>query len=161
MNRVPARLLLLALAAILAFPALSDAQMTRGAISGTVRDATGALVPGATVTATNVDTNIGRSTVTDAQGFYRIPALEPGTYHVKAELSGFQAVEWKSVKLVAAGEVTLNPELKVAGLGEAITVLGQAEAIELNKTNGTVGTAGSPARARSPPTASARATTTT
>ena len=93
MNRVLARLFLLALVGILVFPALCDAQMTRGAISGTVRDATGALVPGAMVTATNMDTNISRSAVTDVQGFYRVPALEPGRYAVKAELSGFQAVD--------------------------------------------------------------------
>ena len=104
MNRVLARLFLLALVGILVFPALSDAQMTRGAISGTVRDATGALVPGATVTATNTDTNISRSTVTDTQGFYRIPALEAGRYAVKAELSGFQTVEYKDIRLVSASE---------------------------------------------------------
>ena len=140
MNRVLARLLLLALVGILALPALSNAQTTRGAVSGTVRDATGAVVPGASVTVTHMDTNISRSTVTDAQGFYRIPALEPGRYQVKAELSGFTPVEYKDVRLVAAGEVTINPELKVAGMGEAITVVGRAEAIELNKTSPTVGT---------------------
>ena len=140
MNRMLARFFILALAGILAFPALSAAQITRGAISGTVRDATGALVPGATVTVTNMDTNISRSAVSDAQGFYRIPALEPGRYQIKTELSGFQAVEYKDVRLVSASEVTLNPELRVAGVGEAITVVGRAEAIELNKTSGTVGT---------------------
>jgi len=140
MNRVLARLLLLALAGIVAFPPLAAAQMTRAAISGTVRDATGAVVPGATVTATNVDTNISRTAVSDAQGFYRIPALEPGTYNVKTELSGFQSVENRDVRLVAASEATINVDMKIAGVGEAITVLGRAEAVELNKTNGTVGT---------------------
>ena len=94
MNRVLARLLLLALAGFLAFPPLAAAQITRGAISGTVRDASGAVVPGATVTVTNVATNISRSAVSDAQGFYRVPALEPGTYTVRTELSGFQTVEY-------------------------------------------------------------------
>ena len=140
MDRVLARLLVLALVGIFAFPALSDAQITRGAISGTVRDATGAVVPGASVTVTNMDTNISRSAVTDAQGFFRVPALEPGRYQVKAELSGFSTVEYKDVRLVSASEVTINPELKVAGVGEAITVVGRAEGIELNKTSATVGT---------------------
>ncbi len=135
MDRVLARLLVLALVGILAFPALSAAQITRGAISGTVRDATGAVVPGASVTVTNMDTNISRSAVTDAQGFFRVPALEPGRYAVKAELSGFSTVEYKDIRLVSASEVTINPELKVAGVGEAITVVGRAEAIELNKTS--------------------------
>jgi hypothetical protein len=134
-----ARGLALVLAGLLVFPALSAAQITRGAISGTVRDASGAVVPGATVTVTNMDTNISRTAVTDAQGFYRVPALEPGRYQVKTELSGFQTVEYKDVRLVSAGEVTLNSELKVAGVGEAITVVGKAEAIELNKTSPTIG----------------------
>jgi hypothetical protein len=137
MDRALARLLLLALAGILALPALSTAQITRGAVSGTVRDATGALVPGASVTVTNMDTNISRSAVSDAQGFFRVPALEPGRYAVKAELSGFSTVEYKDIRLVSASEVTVNPELKVAGVGEAITVIGRAEALELNKTSPT------------------------
>ena len=140
MDRVLARLLALALVGILAFPALSAAQITRGAISGTVRDATGAVVPGASVTVTNTATNISRSAVSDARGFFRLPALEPGVYTVKAELSGFSTVEFKDVGLETASEVTINPEMKVAGVGEAITVVGRAEGIELNKTSGTIGT---------------------
>jgi hypothetical protein len=140
MSRVAARFLSLAWAALLLFPPLAAAQMTRGAISGTVRDASGALVPGVTVTVTNNDTNQSRSAVSDANGFYRVPALEPGTYTVRSELSGFQTVELKEVRLVAASEATINVDMKVAGVGEAITVLGQAESADLNKTNGTVGT---------------------
>ena len=140
MNRVLARLFLLALVGILVFPALSDAQITRGAVSGTVRDASGAAVPGASVTVTNMDTNISRTAVSDAVGFFRVPALEPGRYQVRAELSGFSTVEYKDIRLVSASEVTVNPELKVAGVGEAITVVGRAEAIELNKTSATIGT---------------------
>jgi Carboxypeptidase regulatory-like domain/TonB dependent receptor-like, beta-barrel len=139
MNRLFARLVLLALAGTLAFAAFSTAQITRGAISGTVRDATGALVPGAAVTVTNMDTNISRSVVTDDLGFYRVPALDPGRYAVKVELSGFQTVEFKDIRLLTATEVTLNPELKVAGVGEAITVVGEAAGVELNKTSPTVG----------------------
>jgi len=140
MSRVPARLLFLASAALLAFPPLAAAQMTRGTISGTVRDATGAIVPGATVTVTKVDTNISRSAVSDAKGFYRVPALEPGTYTVRTELSGFQAVENHDVRLVAATDYKLDVDMKVAGASEAITVLGKREAIELNRTSPTVGT---------------------
>jgi hypothetical protein len=141
MSRVRATLLLLfALVGVLALPAPSQAQITRGAISGTVRDASGAVVPGVVVTVTNVDTNISRSAVTDAQGFYRVPALEPGLYAVKAALSGFQTTEYKDVRLVASSEVTLNAELKIAKVGELVTVVGEAGAIELNKTSPTVGT---------------------
>ena len=55
------------------------------------------------VTVTNVDTNAARSVVTDVQGFYRVPALEPGTYTVRTELSGFQTVENREVRLVGRG----------------------------------------------------------
>jgi carboxypeptidase family protein len=140
MSRVAARFLSLAWAALLLFPPLAAAQMTRGAISGTVRDATGALVPGASVTVTNVATNQSRSVTTDGNGFYRVPALEPGSYKVVTELTGFQSVENRDVRLVSASEVTLNVDMKVASVGEAISVLGKAEAIELNKTSATVGT---------------------
>ena len=117
MSRVPARLLFLALAALLAFPPLAAAQMTRGAISGTVRDASGALVPGASITVTNLDTNQSRGATSDAKGFYRVPALEPGPYKVLTELSGFTSVENRDVRLVAASEVTLNVDMKVGGSG--------------------------------------------
>jgi hypothetical protein len=115
------------------------AQITRGAISGTIRDATGAVVPGASVTVTNMDTNIGRSAVTNTVGFYRVPALDPGRYAVLTELVGFSRVESRDIAVRTATEVTLNVELKVGGRGEAITVMAKPEAIELNKTNPTIG----------------------
>lgn len=115
------------------------AQMTRGAISGTVRDATGAVVPGATVTVMQTDTNQAKSAVTDAQGFYRVPALEPGRYTVRTELPGFSTVETRDVPVRTASEASLNVELKVGGTAEAITVTGKAEAAELNKTDATIG----------------------
>lgn len=137
-TRVRAGLLFAALASMVPLPAA--AQLTRGAISGTVRDPQGAAVPGASVTVTNMATNISRSTVTDSEGFYRVPALEPGTYALRAEIAGFTTVAYKDVRVVADGEVTLNVALKVAGVGEVLTVTGKAEALELNKTNPTIGT---------------------
>ncbi len=117
-----------------------EAQITRGAITGNVRDTTGAVVPGSVVTATNVDTNIARSAVTDAAGFFRIPALDPGVYTVKVVLAGFNTVEYPNVRLVSATEVTLNAELAVAAVGETIMVVGEAAGVELNKTSATIGT---------------------
>jgi len=75
-----------------------DAQGTRGIISGTVSDKSGAVLPGVTVTVTNQDTGIVRSGTTTADGLYRFPALEPGLYTVRAALSGFQIVENKTSK---------------------------------------------------------------
>src|SRR5688572_21024665 len=83
--------------AALMLPAAGFAQMTRGSVAGVVRDGTGAVVPGANVTVTNVATNASQNVVTDGEGFYRAPALEPGTYTVTTELSGFRKVEQRDV----------------------------------------------------------------
>src|SRR5687768_6140854 len=83
--------------AALMLPAAGFAQMTRGSVAGTVRDTSGAIVPGATVTVTNVATNAAQSVTSDAQGFYRAPALEPGIYTVTTELTGFRKVEQREV----------------------------------------------------------------
>jgi hypothetical protein len=115
-----------------------SAQMTRGGINGTVRDMSGGVVPGATVTIVQVETNQSRDTVTDAQGFYSVTALEPGTYLVRTELAGFATVETKNVIVRAATEVTVNVELKIAGVGEEVTVVADAAAVELNKTSPTI-----------------------
>ena len=128
-----------ALLLAVAFADPAAAQLTRGAVSGTVRDATGALVPGATVTVTNTDTNQAKTAVTDAQGFYRVAALEPGPYTVRTELAGFSTVETRDIPVRSASEVSLNVELKVGGTTEAITVTGGTEAVELNKTDPTIG----------------------
>jgi len=128
-----------ALLLAVAFAGPAAAQMTRGAVSGTVRDATGAIVPGATVTVTNTGTNQAKTTITDANGFYRVAALEPGAYTVRTELTGFTTVETRDIPVRSASEVSLNVELKVGGASEAITVTGRMEAVELNKTDGTIG----------------------
>ena len=124
--------------ALIAFASAASAQMTRGAISGTVRDQTAGALPGVTVTATNTETGAARTAVSDAIGFYRLPALEPGTYTVKAELSGF-APFTQAIKVNADTEVKVDVGLKVAGLGEAVTVEATSAAFELNRTSPTVG----------------------
>ena len=71
-------------------------QEFRGSLLGSVRDASGAVVPGATVAAINVETNISTSTVSGEIGNYRIPFLLPGNYRVIVELSGFRRLERNS-----------------------------------------------------------------
>ena len=126
-------------AAVLLLSNPATAQMTRGAVSGTVRDQTAGAIPGVTVTATNSDTAATRSALSDAIGFYRLPALEPGTYTVRAELSGFTSFS-TTVKINADTEVKIDVGLKVASLGESVTVEGSVSSIELNRTSPTVGT---------------------
>jgi hypothetical protein len=88
----PFRAALGALAVLLALSVPVQAQLTRGIVSGTVRDASGLAVPGATVTVTNVETNISRVTVSSEVGFYRVPP-STGSYKVKFEMTGFGAVD--------------------------------------------------------------------
>jgi hypothetical protein len=122
-----------------ALPANSSAQMTRGGIAGTVRDASGGVVPGATVTVTNVGTNAVQTATTDAQGFYRVAALEPGTYTVVIELSGFRTVEQRDVPVRAALDAAVDATLSPAGVGETVTVTAEAATV-LNRSNPTIST---------------------
>lgn len=126
-----------ALAVLLTLSGVAQAQLTRGIVSGTVRDASGLAVPGATVTVTNVDTNISRTSVTSEVGFYRVPALEPGSYKVKVEMPGFGAVEHR-IRVQSALEATVDASLK-PGVTEEINVTGEVEAVSLNKSNPTIG----------------------
>ena len=69
--------------------AMAQTRATAADLTGTVLDQTNSVLPGATITATNADTNAVRTATTDDRGRYTIPALPPGTYTVTCELSGF------------------------------------------------------------------------
>ncbi len=125
------------LAAVLV-PSVGVAQMTRGSIAGTARDSSGAVVPGATVSVTSVATNAVQTAVTDAEGFYRVPALEPGRYTVTTELASFRKVEQRDVDVRPALETPLDVRLELAGVGEMVQVTADAGTAGLNKTNPTI-----------------------
>jgi len=124
---------------ILSLPVGVHAQLTRGAINGTVRDEAGATVPGATVRVVNPTTNISRDTTANDDGFYRVSALEPGTYNVVIEKQGFAKVENREVVVQTSLETTFDAELKAGGITETVDVTAQSDAISLNKTNATIG----------------------
>src|SRR5215475_14306829 len=77
------------------------AQSTQGAILGTVRDSSGAIVPNATVTATNIDTSVSRTDTTDASGNYQLLNLSAGRYKVEITASGFDTTVIDNLLLVA------------------------------------------------------------
>src|SRR5216684_5687877 len=99
-------------------------------INGRVADQGGAVLPGATVTVTNGGTGAVRSTVTNAEGLYSIPALNPGTYTVKAELAGFAAAARASVELITGSTLTVDHQLLLASLEESLTVTAQSPLVE-------------------------------
>src|SRR3954454_6739617 len=106
------------------------AQFDRGQISGTVKDAQGAVVPGATVTVTNTQTQITQNTVTDSSGFYTVPNLAPGRYDVSAELEGFKKAVRSGVQLDAASAQTLEFALATGALTESVTVTADTSALQ-------------------------------
>ena len=79
--------------------ARAQAQAANGNIEGVVRDASRAVLPGVTVTVTNTDTGLERSTLTNEEGLYRVLLLPIGTYRVVAELSGFRKSEQTGLTL--------------------------------------------------------------
>jgi hypothetical protein len=98
------------------------AQFDRGAISGTIKDEQGGVIPGVTVTARNTQTQQLVTTVTDSSGFYTFPNLLPGRYDVLAELQGFKKVSRQNVPLDATGAITLDFALPTGAISEELTV---------------------------------------
>jgi hypothetical protein len=121
---------LFALASVLALAAPAAAQFDRGQISGTVKDAQGAVVPGATVIVTNSQTQIAQTTVTDSSGFFTVPNLAPGRYDVSAELEGFKKAVRQGVQLDAASAQNLEFTLATGALTESVTVSADAAALQ-------------------------------
>jgi hypothetical protein len=106
------------------------AQFDRAQVSGTVRDAQGGVVPGATVVVTNNQTQTGRTTVSDESGFFTVPNLTPGRYDVSAELQGFKKSLRQNVQLDAASSVNLEFTLETGALSESVTVTAEATPLQ-------------------------------
>ena len=113
-------------------PAMATAQSS---ITGTVRDATGAVLPGVTVEASSpVLIEKSRSAVTDGEGVYRVIDLRPGPYSVTFTLSGFSSVRREGIDLPASFTATLNADMKVGSLEETVTVSGQGPLVDVSNT---------------------------
>ena len=128
--------LLALLAAVLLAPSLAIAQIGQtGTLTGTVTDASGAVLPGVTVSVTS-EALIGgsRSAVTDENGVYRFPTLPPGTYAVSAELSGFKPFTQQEVRLQLGQTLTVDPRLEVGGFEDRITVAGGAPVVDVKSS---------------------------
>src|SRR5262245_28281525 len=121
------------LALMTAAGAMAQTRATTADLSGTVLDQTNAVLPGATITATNTETNAVRTATTDERGRFTIPALPPGTYTITSELSGFGAD--KTEVTLALGEWrTLDFTLRVAGTTEEVRVVEAAPLVDIKNT---------------------------
>src|SRR3989304_4974361 len=124
-NRMARNLLGVFLGVVL-WSQLALGQATTGTISGVVRDATAAVIPGATVTVTNVDTGISRSLSTGAQGGVNAPNLLPGNYEVQAQVAGFQTEVRSGITLSVGREAVVNFTLQVGDVTQSVEVTGEA-----------------------------------
>ena len=115
-------------------PAFVTAQVAQAELRGTVLDESGAALPGATITATHVDTGTVRNTVTTATGTYLMPALPIGAYRVVAELAGFGSLAKEGIRLAVGDTAALDFTLKVATVAETITVQGESPLIDTKKS---------------------------
>jgi hypothetical protein len=106
------------------------AQLPTGTILGTVKDASGAVIPGAAVTVANAQTGFSRSTTTAADGSFRLPALPVGAYEVGVEHPGFQHAVRSGLQLNIGQEAVLNFSLQIGGVEQTIAVTAEAPMIE-------------------------------
>ena len=127
------RLVWLTLAcAIVALPSLASAQ--DATLTGTIRDNTGAVLPGVTITATNEAQGTTFEGVTDATGNYRV-LVRAGIYRVSAALAGFATVVRPGVELLVGRQVALSLDMAVSGLQETVTVTGEAPLLDVTSSN--------------------------
>lgn len=123
----------LALVTTLTVPAWGQQQT--GSISGRAEDASGASLPGVSVTIASENLIGGaRNAVTDGQGAYRFTLLPGGRYTVKFELSGFGTLNIEGVSLSAGGAATINGKLELATIQESVTVTSQSPTIDLESS---------------------------
>ncbi|MGE0455117.1 MAG: TonB-dependent receptor [Vicinamibacteria bacterium] len=116
---------LLALAALAPF-AYAQSTAINGAIEGTVKDTTGAVMPGVTVTLTNVETGAQRTVISTSSGSYRALLLPLGSYRVRAELQGFKTTERTNISLSAGQTATVDLSLEVGGMQEVVSISAEA-----------------------------------
>jgi hypothetical protein len=98
------------------------AQTGTAAVVGTVTDASGAALPGAKVTASNLDTGLGVSATSSRSGDYRIPGLIPGRYEVRAEKEDFSTEIWRNISLSVAQQLEVNLSMKVGLIKQEVVV---------------------------------------
>jgi hypothetical protein len=115
--------------------AAATAQAVFGAITGTVTDSSGAVLPGADISVTNVDTSVRKTLVTNEAGVYNATNLVPGVYKVEASLSGFKTAVVSSLVLEVNANQKVDITLDVGPAAETVTVTAVAPLLQTEQTN--------------------------
>src|SRR5215831_12123748 len=117
----------IAIVSLIAFGScLVFSQVSTAALSGVVRDASGALVPGVTVTVRHVESGLTRIAVTNETGSYSAQLLPVGAYEITTDLPGFKQEVRRGINLVVGQEAVVNLTLEVGAAAELVTVTGEA-----------------------------------
>src|SRR5262249_55475181 len=112
------------------------AQETRGTILGTVRDASGEAIPGATIQAVNTETKIPTQVVANSNGIFEIPYLVPGTYDVSVTAQGFKRAVQQHIAVSLGSRVDLTLQMEVGQLSEEVVISAVAPMLETTSANG-------------------------
>jgi len=126
-----------ALLLVLVLPIGVFGQSSNASLSGTITDASGAVIPEAVVTATNTATGVVSKSVSNNAGIYSFPSLIPGKYKVTVDMAGFQSQPFTDVQLGNAAQIRLNCKLQLAGLQQAVEVSVAAERLILDSSSST------------------------
>src|SRR5947207_8494515 len=106
------------------------AQSERGTITGTVSDATNAVIPGAGIVATNIETAARYETISTETGNYTLPQLPSGNYQLSVELPGFKKYVRQGLTVQAAQTMRIDVSLEVGSASESVTVEADAPLIK-------------------------------
>src|SRR3954452_6101333 len=121
--------------AALVTPTPARAQAVSGGLVGNLTDQSGLAMPGATVTITEVNTNISKTTTTNESGNYTFPSLKDGTYKVVAELAGFKRVVRDGVIVAVNTTVRVDFKLEVGALEESVTVQAESPVLQTDRSD--------------------------
>src|SRR5438045_412263 len=111
------------------------AQSVNSTIGGTVQDSTGAFIPGVTITATNTQTGVSSTTLSNESGAYQFPSLQPGTYTISAELPGFTTQRARDYQLGGSAQARINFTMQVATASTSVEVTVAADAALTTSSN--------------------------
>jgi Carboxypeptidase regulatory-like domain/TonB dependent receptor-like, beta-barrel len=118
------------LVVLFAWTGVASAQVTSAVLQGVVTDSQGGVLPGVTVSVTNTETGFVREVVSDSVGFFRAVALPPGPYAVKATMDSFTPYSRTGLVLTVGQTATINMQLGLATLTEAVTVEGTSPLVD-------------------------------
>jgi Carboxypeptidase regulatory-like domain len=118
-----------------AIPSRAAAQAVTGTLLGNITDSSGGAVPGVSVTATEVDTAVSRTTVSNEAGHYAFPSLLNGKYTVTAEIQGFKKVTRQNVEVAVNTTIRVDVTLEVGAVTESVNVSAESPILQTDRTD--------------------------